>query len=37
MTTLRLLLTLILEKIEERHNDRLFADWRAARLARRGE
>jgi hypothetical protein len=36
MTTLRLVLRRVSERLEEWHHDRLFAAWRAQRLARRG-
>jgi hypothetical protein len=35
MTTLRCVLRMVIEKIVDWHNDRLFAAWRAARVERR--
>lgn len=35
MTTLRLIVQIAREKLEEWHQDRLFAAWRAQRLPRR--
>jgi hypothetical protein len=35
MTKFRLILRIAIEKVEDWHNDRLFAAWRAARSRRR--
>ena len=35
MATLQLIVRIAREKLEEWHQDRLFAAWRAQRLARR--
>jgi hypothetical protein len=35
MTILRCVLRIAFEKVEDWHNDRLFAAWRAARAGRR--